>query len=354
MASYIENVLFALRKLSTTKIVVSRKEIEKLSGELTNKQFNVSLVNFRKLEGGLIKDIGAGQFQLNLDKIDYVFREYKAGTYKLWYDSNGQKKTRTISYHKISNQYHPNQNHTSKSLVFAIIAAYPKPLTVYDIQIIAEKTGYELNYKTVNGILSRTSKKFFTRGKFGRKLTFAANELFFVQNDCDYLCEIYPLRENMIRRRFHQYVGTDPFHDTKSEPEQTGPEATAEATSNDDIKQEVIENTDYIEAAQVGAAIVAYINKLKKKGAQIDPTEYEALQKKYDDQSQAIINLRNQLLSAEGQVAKLKKMTESQNKTIIDLTHSVEVLKREKLERERIPSTFKLSEVANIKRMIKG
>lgn len=114
------------------------------------------------------------------------------------------------------------------------------------------------------------------------------------------------------------------------------------------------EDMEAIDAANVGAAILAYIRKLQK---QHDKTDLGKLRATNEDQAQTIINLRNKVISLEGQLLKVQKMHEAQNQKIIDLNHclKVEMKKNEDIKALKSPTaSFKVSDVARITKLVKG
>lgn len=109
-----------------------------------------------------------------------------------------------------------------------------------------------------------------------------------------------------------------------------------------------------IEAAQVGAAIIAYVRKLQKQQSKTDIGKQQA---KIEDQAQTIINQQNQINDIKGQLSKLQKMYETQNKKLIELNHNLETEKKKNDDLKTIKSptsSFKVSDVARITKLVKG
>lgn len=109
-----------------------------------------------------------------------------------------------------------------------------------------------------------------------------------------------------------------------------------------------------VDAANVGAAIIAYVRKLKSSQ---DKSDIEKVRAINDDLAQQIINLKNHIMSLEGKLSKIHGMYEAQNKNIIDLNHKLETEKKQNKELKALKSpnaTFKSSDVARITKLIKG
>lgn len=475
MANYIAEVLYALDELSKEKSEASIKEIRsRLKRNITDRQLNQSLHNFRRRQLNLIERIEFNYYKLNRVVIEDVLKRYEAGTFKLWYDSKGQdkinkggrsaiisRKSKTgfvsnlnqaraiVMYHasiskdpmtskqyrelgeslgisiprktfsniwiqskdqfhigKIDGQifYYPNEffmekhvpnkdyfesiigksidmeafetnekqielkgKYTCGDIAGAILAAYEKPLTTENIINIAASKGFDMNYKSLYAALTIGNLGYFRKGmKIGKENTFLATQKFFENVDRNILIKILPDKADKINTRYNRIIGplpeeNSPSSEISAEPadlqtaENTEQKTAPAEISAEENAQEQASN-ELIEAANVGASIIAYINKLKKRNQQTDPTEFEALKEKSEDQSRTILNQRNQIHSFQGQIEKLKGIVENQNENIKNLTHLLgnARMELEELKAKKMPATFNLGEVARITRVVKG
>lgn len=244
---------------------------------------------------------------------------------------------------------------------YGIIAAYKKPLTIKNIIAIAKKHGYKLKEKSTRNIPYRDSSKYLIKHfKVGRSNSYQLNADFFSEmKPFDYM-EALPDLAERIKKRFDQYSVSKKLAEQQQQQQETAQEQPKEqpiATEKSSPENtQAQESDELIEAANVGAAIIAYIQKLKKKNKEVDQTEFDALQLKYDDIALTVVNQRNRISSLDGQAEKMRKIIDNQNNQIKNLTHFLNQanLEIEELKNRKMPSSFKLKEVAKIRHMIKG
>lgn len=247
-----------------------------------------------------------------------------------------------------------------RHVYIAIFAAYKKSLSPLDVQKIAETYGYVIQHGTIRYFCRHNKDLMIHSRKIGTRFYYEPSVRFFekFKNKESLLCRILPDKKDDIIERFNSFLNP-PKKTDKPDNVDTGFDMTRvnaaagieERASNDVEKQEV--DDEMIEASAIGAAIVQYINKLKRK-TEINPDEYELLKRKYEDSQQALINSRNEIQSMTHQLDKLKDIIEVNNKKILDLTAYIGTLENRKQgELHVLPTKFKMSEVAKIKSFIK-
>lgn len=254
-----------------------------------------------------------------------------------------------------------HQNISPKIIYCAILTAYNKPLSAYDIVTIAEKRGYKLNVATIGIFFRKHTElvKYEGKGTFGRMCyTIKPEFLYKHKHKMDKFIEILPYKKDAIIERFKliepkpEVETIEPELNEFIEPAENETGDIHSAESAHDFEEKDIEN--YIDAANVGRAILSYIEKLKGAKPQ-SVKDHDALQAKYSDAQQTIINQKNEINGLNYQIDKLKRMVEDNNDKLIKLTHELSRFKNEKMtENKPENGKFKMSEVARIATLIKS
>lgn len=238
-----------------------------------------------------------------------------------------------------------------KIVYCAILAAYEKPLSVTDIHNISIKRGFDVKKPTIGFFMSTKKDQIIKDGYRGNAALFKPLEAFFKSNIryLDDFIEALPDKKVQIIKNFRQHVILpERYKDIKPEEPQAHP-----AAENQQLLSPETENqeTDMIDAANVGAAIIAYINKLRKAR---NTKDYDDLKHRNDNYRQTIINQTNEINNLNYQLDKLRKNVDDSNQRIIELNHQVSVLKNKLIEEQKaLPGTFKMSDVARITKVIK-
>ena len=324
--------------------------------------------NFKKIN--LIKGNNWGNknnpsiYTLNIDAILKFGKEYKQGKVKLWYCSTGQEK-KIIKDKKTGNMMIPyvrfkgSCSHLAKRFpdipkklasvaqfyARAAIACQTESFTNKQMEKFANDHDIDISSKDFGNVNSQHPLLFDRLSVSIRK----ANNLFFdkYEKEKEYYKMVFPEYAETIDLNFEE-------RKTANQPEEkvevAGP---ATATVADDPTEE---NQELIDIANVGQAIVSYINKLKKEAAATtESKEYRDLKAIYDDQSQALVNARNEIQGQSSLIEKFKSIVEAQNEKIRDLSHKLSVSENRAIpEAKPIDGKFKLSEVGRITKLIKG
>lgn len=334
--------------------------------------------NFKKIK--LIKGNNWGNknnpsiYTLNIESILKFGKEYKQGKVKLWYCSSGQEKNiikdkKTgkimIPYYRfkgscshLAKRFPDIPNKLANVAQFyarAAIACQTESFTNKQMEKFANDHGIDISSKDFGNVNSQNPLLFDRLSVSIRK----ANNLFFdkYEKEKEYYKMVFPYYSETIDLNFEE-------RKTANQPaekvEVAGP---ATATVADDPTEEagpaddpIEDNQELIDIANVGQAIVSYINKLKKEAAATtESKEYRDLKAIYDDQSQALVNARNEIQGQSSLIEKFKSIVESQNEKIRDLSHKLSVSENRAIpEAKPIDGKFKLSEVGRITKLIKG
>lgn len=255
---------------------------------------------------------------------------------------------------------------TPKLIYGAILTAYKKPLSAFDIIQIAGKRGYKVQLATIGHFFRKNQDmvKYEGKGTYGR-MTYTVKRAFLSVNRHkieNYIALLPDKKEDIIKR----FELLDPVKvEVKPiEPELTGPDQSIlepsenengdihSAESEQDFEAQDVEK--YIDAANVGRAILSYIERLKSAKPQ-SVKDQDALQAKYSDAQQTIINQKNEINGLNYQIDKLKRMVEDNNDKLIKLTHELSRFKNENMPENKPDSgKFKMSEVARMATLIKS
>jgi hypothetical protein len=251
---------------------------------------------------------------------------------------------------------------TRATVVRAILAAYEKPLTYKNISRLAARFGYEVKVSYLYAFRN-TYAKFLDRVDKGMKALFIkANDQFFKEyaHEIEYYVDLLKNRKEQIYSRFNAHVpelakAHEKAHHEDFDDDQAPAEDKA-AEVVEDIEQEV-------SAADVGASIIAYVDKLKtalKKRQAVDVVMRDEKEhiKALNDK---IISLKNERTNLTTQNEKQAAIIKSKDKSLSNLESELalkanQISKLEiKLERAVAGrSTFKMSEVANISSLLKS
>lgn len=244
----------------------------------------------------------------------------------------------------------------SHLVIKAVFAAYQKPLTAPDVEKIALKYGHKVSRAAIIYYVGNKNKQIIKDGKRGRAPLYSPAEKFFEDNapNIDLFLTILPDKKSNILSRFNMFGGNAPAIEKQEVP--ADPPAVADenrqlAESHDD------DDLNMVDAANVGASILAYVAALQKKiksKAAIDPGEVDQIRYKYEDSKQTVIGLRSEVQSLNLTIKNLKGIIEKNNQRLIDLNHELSVLKNAtQPENKPVRSKFKVSEVARITTIVK-
>ena len=341
--------------------------------------------NFKRIK--LIKGNNWGNmhtaivYTLEIEAILKFGKEYKNGKVKLWYDHKGQEK-KIIKDKKTGKRMIPYErfkgscSHLAKRFpdipeklanvaqfyARAAIACQTESFTNRRMEKFANDHDIDISSKDFGNFNSR-HRLFFDRLSGSTR---KANNLFFdkYKKEKEYYKMVFPEYAETIYLNFAERKTANQKPAEKIE--EAGPATdspAAVATVADDPTEEagpandpIEDNQELIDIANVGQAIVSYVNKLKKEAAATtESKEYRDLKAIYDDQSQALVNARNEIQGQSSLIEKFKSIVESQNEKIRDLSHKLSVAENRAIpEAKPIDGKFKLSEVGRITKLIKG
>jgi len=271
-----------------------------------------------------------------------------------------EKKRRNPSIHA------PSQGSWS-DIIRAIFAAYSKALSAQDMHAIAKKHGHVLPLHSIYYYQTNYGEEIIrddSKGENGRRLFRATAKLFKDNFKSIALYKtLLPDRAEKISARFARCCPDE------RRPAMTGPPAPQEQAPNDGIIQPTVGDAkDYsredmepesVDVANVGAAIVAYIQKLKAKihdlqkgiGLENPAVNYK---EKMQNMAASMTGIRAERDGLQARVNKLEAIVEEKDRRLNKAIDELAALKEKADKGMLIPSTFKVGEVARITKLIKG
>lgn len=251
-------------------------------------------------------------------------------------------------------------------VVRAILAAYQKPLTYKNISRLAARFGYEVNVPYMYSFKNKFNDFLETVDKGMRAIFIRANDKFFKEfvHEIDIYVDLLENRKDQIYARFNQQEpGLAKAHeDAHRKTFDEGP-APDDEKATALVAPEEEEDAEQVSAADVGASIIAYVDKLKC-----------ALKKRQDatdtarDEKEHVRSLHEKILELQNERTALTTKSEKQAAIITSKDQALKRLESElslkamqiskleiKLEKAAAGKTkFTLGEVASITTLVKG
>jgi hypothetical protein len=283
----------------------------------------------------------------------------------------------------------------------AIVAAYDGPLSVKAIRELAAQHDYRLKKSIVGWYRNNKAIELENVSGTDCKVYLYEPSGFFWQTNLPRLAlfiDILPSRKNYLIERFKKNLPPgvvdgftakeninieDPAIDEDRPPigkpllvnirekESTGAQESASPPEDQqaaigiqsaETSEDVSEDINAVDAANVGASILAYLNKLKSelrtvKQASVSDSDQGTiaeLNKKVESLASSLVGMKAERNNAQFQVTKMEKIIEEKDRRLTGKDKRIEELER-KLENahNHIPKTFKLSEVARMTNLIK-
>lgn len=247
-----------------------------------------------------------------------------------------------------------------RHMYLAILAAYEKPQSSITIVNIAKKYGYELNTATI-GLFFRKHPEFVKleyRSSGQHFYSVTPKFISMHQHLLPKLISALPEKEEILKKRFNTVETSDETQAIKTDSQENvflnvTPEENNDIIDNHELSQQEVD-TEYVDVANVGRAIVSYIQSLKDRKP-VNSEALEELKSKYRDSQQTVINQKNEIQNLNYQLDKLRKMSDENNRKIIDLTSEISKYRNQMIpEVQGEPGKFKMSDVARITTLIKG